>query len=67
MIIIRQCARGAVHFHLLSGSTENSIAFFRRGWRDDPAHPISVSGLKPAPKTAAPVASELSGPARGQG
>jgi hypothetical protein len=28
MISILQCARGAVHFHLPSGSTENSIAFF---------------------------------------
>jgi len=27
MIIVLQCARGAVNFHLLSGSTENSVAF----------------------------------------
>jgi len=64
MMIILQYARDAEHFQLLLGSTENSIAFFRRGWRDDPAHPISILGLKPAPKTAVPVASQLSGPAR---
>ena len=34
MIIVLQCARGAVNFHLLSGSTENSVAFSRRGSRD---------------------------------
>jgi hypothetical protein len=51
MMIILQYASDAEHFQLLSGSTENSIAFFRRGWRDDPAHPISISGRKPAPKT----------------
>ena len=64
MIILRH-ARGAMHFHLLSGSTENSIAFSQRGWRDDPAYPMSISGLKPAPKTVAPLASRFSGPARG--
>ena len=50
MMIILQYARGVVNFNLLSGSTENSIAFFWRGWRDDPAYPMSISGLKPAPK-----------------
>src|SRR5258705_4087830 len=50
MMIIRQYAGDAEHFQLLSGSTENFIAFFRRGWRDDPAHPISISELKQAPK-----------------
>src|SRR5258708_39678989 len=51
MMIILQDGRDAEYLQLLSGSTENSIAFFRRGWRDDPAHPMSISGLKPAPKT----------------
>jgi hypothetical protein len=50
MMIILHSSRGAVDLHLLSGSTENSFAFFRRGWRDEPAHPTSISGLKPAPK-----------------
>jgi Protein of unknown function (DUF3551) len=48
MMIILQYARDAEHFQLLLGSTENSIAFFRRGWRDDPAHPTSIAGLKPS-------------------
>jgi hypothetical protein len=42
-------SRGAAHFYLLSRSTENSFAFFQRGWRDDPAHPTSFSGMRPAP------------------
>ena len=48
MMIILQYARDAEDFQLLLGSTENSIAFFRRGWRDDPVHPMSIVGLKPS-------------------
>jgi hypothetical protein len=47
MMIILQYGCDAVQSDLLQAPKENSFAFFRRRWRDDPRHPISISGPKP--------------------